>query len=154
MTVGEILQEVVRVFGYVSEDDLPGAVYVMPNGRIIGTKGPYAAHEHSNVASFISELSGSDDMDGSGNSALMSKIGAIRVTPWIPAAFLGMDMPERQSAALSRILAKLSEEASEDRPLIVSSLDGSNSIYITEPISAYDAETMILRYSLLGILMQ
>ena len=82
----------------------------------------------------------------------MLELGAMRITPWIPAMFIPEVITESQEDALYDILMSLSTKVNEDNPLMVSTVDGSQQIEYTEIKNPEDIITDIEGYQLFGVL--
>ena len=152
ITKAEVLKNVIDEFGYITTDNLTDAIYLLPNGKILDTKGHNNKSQHENVAKYISEKYKMSDMDENNGSKFMSDISAMRITPWIPAMFIPEAMlTEKQEDALYDILVKLLPKVSKDSPLMIASPDGQQIEY-RKVDNPEDIITSILGYQVLGIL--
>ena len=96
ITKGKVLSDVISTFGTISVDKLTDAVYLLPNGNILDTKGSNEKSQHENVADYISKKYNINDKDEDGGSKLMLELGAMRITPWIPAMFIPKHITKKQ----------------------------------------------------------
>lgn len=153
ITKGQVLNDVIRTFGNISADKLTDAIYLLPNGNILDTKGPYEKSQHENVAKYISSKYNVKDMDENNGSKLMLELGAMRITPWIPAMFIPeYPLTDKQEDALQDILIGLIPKVSADNPLMISTADGSQQIEFTSLDNPDEVVNSILGYQVFGIL--
>lgn len=153
VTKGQVLNDIIGTFGNISADKLTDAVYLLPNGNILDTKGPYDKSQHENVAKYISDKYHTKDLDSNQGSKLMQQIGAMRITPWIPAMFIPENiLTSAQEKSLYDILLTLSSRVSDDSPLMLSTADGSQQIEYTKINNPEDIITDINGYQVFGIL--
>lgn len=152
ITKEKLLKDVISTFGCLSKDELTDAVYILPNGKILDTKGSNENSQHVNVAKYISDKYKIKDLSNDG-SKFMDSIGAIRLTTWIPAIIItNIPMTEKQEDTLYNILVKLQSKVSKDTPLMISTPDGSQQIEHSEISNPEDIITNILGYQVFGIL--
>ena len=152
ITREKILKDVISTFGCLSEDKLTDAVYLLPNGKILDTKGSNETPQHKNVAEYISDKYNYKDLKNDG-SQFMDDIGAVRITPWIPAMIVtNIPLSEEQEDILYNILEKLQSKVSKDTPLMISISDGSQQIEYTQITNPEDIVTAILGYQIFGVL--
>ena len=152
ITKEKVLKDVISTFGCLSEDELTDAVYILPNGKILDTKGPNDVSQHINVAKYISDKYKLKDLVNDG-SKFMDEIGAIRFTKWIPAITItNIPMTEKQENILYNILDKFKSKVSKEKPLMISISDGSQQIEYSSIENPEDIITNILGYQVFGIL--
>ena len=82
----------------------------------------------------------------------MLELGAMRITPWIPAMFIPKHITKKQEDALYDIIVKLKEKVSEDSPLMISTEDGEQQIEFDKIENPVDVINSILGYNLFGVL--
>lgn len=152
ITKGQILNDVISTFGTISTDKLTDAIYLLPNGKILDTKGNNEKSQHINVANYISKKYNIKDVDENDGSKLMLELGAMRITPWIPALFISEVLTEKQENTLYDILLSLSSKVSEDSPLMVATPSGDQQIEFSEIKNPNEVINSILGYQLFGIL--
>lgn len=152
VTKGQILKDVIHTFGYVDVESLSDAVYLLPNGKILDTKGDSDKSQHENVANYISAKYKMDDLDENQGSKLMQDLGVMRITPWIPALFIPERLTEKQEDTLYNILVKLSSKISKDSPLMVSTSNGDRQIQFEHIDNPEEVITSILGYYVFGVL--
>lgn len=123
-TAKDILRDVIREFGFISDALDSEAVYVLRSGRILNTKGSNARASHDNIAGYISKKFGIDDLDEYNGSRFMRKnCNAMRITPWFNGVFLPeSDMTEEQCKTLIAYINKA--RITKGKPLIISTMDG------------------------------
>ena len=155
-TKGKILSDVIREFGILKEDeDLPDAIYILPNGDIMDTKGSKDKSQHENVAEFISNKYHIKDLDENNGSKLMLNVGAMRVTPWIPAMFIPKKIiTDEQENSLYNILDTLKETVSEDKPLMIATPDGDQQIEYSKIEDPEEIIDSMRGFQIFGVLKQ
>ena len=152
ITKSQVLKDVVNTFGYTDVDNLTDAMYILPNGKILDTKGDNEKSQHENIANYISSKYNYNDKAHDG-SKFMADIGAIRVTPWIPAITVtSIGMTEKQEDTLYNILIKLKDKVSSESPLMISTVDGEQFIEYNKITNPEEITTSILGYQIFGLL--
>jgi len=153
LTKQQVLNDLIETFSYVKVNNLTDAVYVLPNGNILDTKGPYENSQHENIAKYIEEKYNIKDKAGESGSKFMNSIGAVRVTPWIPGIIVpSIKLTEKQEDTLFSIIKLLSTKVKADHPLMVLSEDGKQFIEYSKVKNPEEVITAILGYQILGIL--
>lgn len=153
LTKQQVLNDLIETFKYVKVNNLTDAVYVLPNGNILDTKGPYENSQHENIAKYIEEKYNIKDKAGESGSKFMNSIGAVRVTPWIPGIIVpSTKLTEKQEDTLFSIIKLLSTKVKADHPLMVLSEDGKQFIEYSKVKNPEEVITAILGYQILGIL--
>lgn len=153
MTKHQLLHDLMGVFGTVKLDNITDAVYILPNGKLMDTRGPYTCSQHDNIPKYIEARYGFDDTAPESGSKFMNSVGAIRVTPWIP----GIVIPRRpmtsdQEKSLYDVIRFLSPRISTDKPLMVLSEDGLQFIEYISIGNPEDIITNIMGYQAFGLL--
>ena len=153
LTKQGLLDDLLKVFGTVKPSHLTDAVYILPSGKVMDTKGPYESSQHDNIPRYIEEVYRLKDTAPESGSLFMNSIGAIRVTPWIPGVVVPrITMTEAQENTLYKILKGLSLSVSDDKPLMVLSEDGRQYIEYKDIKNPEDVITNIMGYQALGLL--
>ena len=149
----KLLKEIVKEFGLVSEKGITDAIYILPSGRILDTKGSYSNHQHENIAKYIFEKHNIKDATRDGGSKFMDSIGAIRMTPWIPSLVIPSGyITEKQENMLYNIIEEVKAKVTADHPFMISNLDGSQFLEIKKITNPEDVINSILGYQVIGIL--
>ena len=154
-TYQQVLNDLIKTFGFIDVDAFKNsdATYILPNGKLLDTKGPFENSQHENIAKYIEKKYNIKDMDKESGSKFMNHIGAIRITPWI----LGIVAPSKkmtsaQEDTLFSIIKILSPFVNPDHPLMITSEDGSQFIEYSKIDNPEEVVTAILGYQILGIL--
>lgn len=152
-TKSQVLNDLLDVFGEADINELSDAVYILPNGKVLDTKGDSVVSQHENISIYLEKKYNIKDISKDGGSKFMNSIGAIRVTPWIPAIVVpSIKMTEKQDDVLFSIVKHFSVKVSADKPLMISSEDGKQYIEYTKIGNPEEVITAILGYQILGIL--
>lgn len=152
-TKSQVLNDLLDVFGEADINELSDAVYILPNGKVLDTKGDSVVSQHENISIYLEKKYNIKDISKDGGSKFMNSIGAIRVTPWIPAIVVpSIKMTEKQDDVLFSIIKHFSVKVSADKPLMISSEDGKQYIEYTKIDNPEEVITAILGYQILGIL--
>lgn len=153
LTKSQVLNDLLDVFGEADINELSDAVYILPNGKVLDTKGDSAVSQHENISIYLEKKYNIKDISKDGGSKFMNSIGAIRVTPWIPAIVVpSIKMTEKQDDVLFSIIKHFSVKVSADKPLMISSEDGKQYVEYTKIGNPEEVITAILGYQILGIL--
>ena len=155
LTYQQILDDLIETFGYIEAKrfNTSDAIYILPNGRLLDTKGPYENSQHENIAKYIEEKYNIKDHVSESGSKFMNHIGAIRVTPWIPGIIApSKKMTEKQEDTLFSVIKMLTPFVKVDHPLMIMSEDGSQFIEYSKIKNPEEVVTAILGYQIIGIL--
>lgn len=107
-TDSEILEDLINTFGLLNDPLRSDATYILRDGRIMDTGYDNFDHQHATVAQYLENKYGFNDESPDGGSKFMDGIGAIRVTPWIPAFVLPRNpLTEAQENVVGEMLNEI-----------------------------------------------
>ena len=131
----EILKDVKATFGFIDPTESE-ATYLLNSGRFLDTKGPFANHQHINIANYIEEHYDIDDVDpiNNGSKFMLHIAHAVRITYWkndpgIKGICLPvMDLTGPQYDNLAVFLNKIAHKVTKNTPLFIATARGSSQI--------------------------
>ena len=151
----EVLKDVMTTFGIITDPTKSDAVYVLKSGKILDTKGPYANHQHENIANYITDKYGFPDLDNENGSKFFTRAcNAVRLTPWLNAFYIPKEpMTEAQQKVLKDFINKT--RIDEERPLLIATYGGHQQIEVTKrPADVDEFMKAIMYYYIDGQLIE
>lgn len=152
------LEDIVNKFGTIDNPLDSYATYILPDGRIMDTKSDeYDLAQHENVARYISDTYGVDDLNKDMGSLFMDSVNAVRVTPWIPAFYLPR---KRLTIQQENVIIKMLEELKTKLPmkrdgsLMISNLKGDQYLSISKIDDPEEILDSIFGYYTFGLLLE
>ena len=150
-----VLKDVIATFGIITDPRSSDAVYILKSGKILDTKGPYNNHQHENIANYITEKTGFNDLDNANGSKFLTRAcNAVRLTPWLNAFYIPKSpMTEAQQNVLKDFIRKT--VISKEKPLLIATYGGYQQIELTKkPADVDELMKAIMYYYIDGQLIE
>jgi len=131
-----IYKDVIQHFGYTSDPVSIDATYLLQNGHFLDTCGGAPNHQHINVANYISQKYGIDDINmlNDGSKFMINTARAVKITCWNSGKGLkGIYIPkkelkEAQYIALKSFIGAIAKYVTEEWPLWIATYDDKQQI--------------------------
>ena len=153
--IGDVLADLINTFGLLENAASSDATYILPDGKILDTKGPNSdKHQHINIAEYVSKKYQVNDLLNDG-SRVLTRLNAIRVTPWLPGFYLPPHkISEAQVDMLADFLLRVQSLVKSGKPLMIATTTGDQFIDFDSIDDPFEIIDTVMGYYKHGLLLK